>query len=99
MPCIGFQHPNTDSGRKSIPPLRPLQGRFATQFRCWLKALPSPHLPGASPTSLQIIDMIEQATQDLLATPEDTPLPNDPSDWRAVSERRENMSFIPVAVG
>jgi choline dehydrogenase len=43
--------------------------------------------------------MIEQATQDLLATPEDTPLPNDPSDWRAVSERRENMSFIPVAVG
>ncbi|MDQ4147186.1 MAG: hypothetical protein M3120_05805 [Pseudomonadota bacterium] len=54
---------------------------------------------GASPTSLQIIDMIEQATQDLLATPEDTPLPNEPSDWRAVNERRENMSFIPVAVG
>ena len=25
-------------------------------------------------------------------------LPNDPNDWRFVSERREGMSFIPVAI-
>jgi choline dehydrogenase len=51
------------------------------------------------PDNATFIVLIEQATQDLLATPEDTPLPNDPCDWRAVSKRRENMSFIPVAVG
>ena len=33
-----------------------------------------------------------------IGTPEDVVLPHDPNDWRTVSERREGMSFIPVAV-
>jgi hypothetical protein len=49
---------------------------------------------GCEPYFLQISDVIEQANQGLLGTPEDIPLSNDCNDWQAVSERRESMSII-----
>ncbi|WP_283848233.1 GMC oxidoreductase [Bradyrhizobium sp. NAS80.1] len=65
----------------------------------WLKTTRAhPKLAGREPWFLDIINAIEAESRASYGTPEDVVLPNDPNDWRFVSERREGMSFIPVAV-
>ena len=66
----------------------------------WLQtARADPRIAGREPWFLKIIDAVEQTSRATVPVPDDTVLPNDPNDWRVVSERREGMAFLPVAVG
>ena len=68
-------------------------------FDGWLKVTRAdPRLAGREPWFLDVINAIEAESRAMFGTPEDIVLPHDPNDWRTVSERREGMSFIPVAV-
>ena len=68
-------------------------------FDGWLKVTRAdPRLAGREPWFLDVINTIEAESRAMFGTPEDVVLPHDPNDWRTVSERREGMSFIPVAV-
>ncbi|WP_312733582.1 GMC oxidoreductase [Brevundimonas sp.] len=68
-------------------------------FDGWLKTTRAdPKLAGREPWFLDIIGAVEAESRATYGTPENVLLPNDPNDWRFVSERREGMSFIPVAI-
>ena len=68
-------------------------------FNGWLKVTRAdPRLAGREPWFLDVINAIEAESRAMFDVPEDVVLPHDPNDWRTVSERREGMSFIPVAV-
>lgn len=68
-------------------------------FDGWLKTTrANPKIAGREPWFLDVINAIEAESRATFGTPEDVLLPNDPNDWRFVSEGREGMSFIPVAV-
>jgi choline dehydrogenase len=68
-------------------------------FDGWLKTTRAdPKLAGREPWFLDIINAIDAESRATYGTPDDVVLPNDPNDWRVVSERREGMAFIPVAV-
>lgn len=68
-------------------------------FDGWLKTTRAdPKLAGREPWFLDIIGAVEAESRATYGTAEEVVLPNDPNDWRFVSERREGMSFIPVAI-
>lgn len=68
-------------------------------FDGWLKTTrANPKLAGREPWFLDIIGAVEAESRATFGTPDAVVLPNDPNDWRFVSERREGMAFIPVAV-
>lgn len=68
-------------------------------FDGWLKTTrASPKLAGREPWFLDIIGAVEAESRATYGTPDDVILPNDPNDWRFVSERREGMAFIPTAI-
>jgi choline dehydrogenase len=58
----------------------------------------NPGLASREPWFLEIINAIEAESRATYGTADDIILPHDPNDWRFVAERREGMSFIPVAV-
>ena len=68
-------------------------------FEGWLGTTRAdPKLAAREPWFIEIINAIEAESRATFGTPEEVVLPNDPNDWRFVAERREGMSFIPVAV-
>ncbi|KTR83906.1 choline dehydrogenase [Novosphingobium barchaimii] len=68
-------------------------------FDGWLKTTrAAPALAGREPWFLDIIGAVEAESRATYGTPDEVVLPNDPNDWRFVSERREGMAFIPTAV-
>lgn len=68
-------------------------------FDGWLKTTrAAPNLAGREPWFLDIIGAVEAESRATYGTPEEVVLPNDPNDWRFVSERREGMAFIPTAI-
>lgn len=68
-------------------------------FDGWLgTSRAKPKLAGREPWFLDIIAAIEAESRERYNTPENVLLPNDPNDWRFVSERREGMSMIPAAI-
>jgi choline dehydrogenase len=90
-----WQGPDVDPSRPAVPGDGSRHG-----FDGWLKVRRAdPKLAGREPWFLDIIGAIEETSRERFGTPPEVPLPNDPNDWRIVSERREGMSFIPVAVG
>ncbi|MBK4215562.1 GMC family oxidoreductase N-terminal domain-containing protein [Paracoccus caeni] len=68
-------------------------------FDGWLKVTrANPALASREPWFLDVINAIEAESRATYGTPDEVVLPNDPNDWRFVSERREGMAFIPVSV-
>lgn len=95
-----FQRIEAWRGRDPDPD-RPARPGDATRhgFEGWLKTTrANPKLAGREPWFLDIIGAVEAESRATYGTPEEVVLPNDPNDWQFVSERREGMSFIPVAI-